>query len=421
MAIVHVAAVIRSMWFGLAIVPSGWRRRASSASLASVVKSRAAHAWRKMEHAPPSASNDTARAVLRALADTSLFDMIDRLPLAILVVEADGRIAFANECAQKRFGYARREMPGMQADALLPGLRVTQDEAAMTLFACRRDRTRFLADVTLSAIQRDKADVDVKGDKPRMLAVVIDRTGHDGLARNRQELAHLTRVSMLGELAASLAHELNQPLTAILSNAQAAQRFMGREPIDLEEMRDIHRDLVADTNRASDILRRIRALVKKGELELAPLSIAGVVGDVARLVHSDAIVRGIDVKLDIDAQLPLVRGDRVQLQQVVLNLLLNAFDATDEHSVERSVLVRAVREGANRVCVSVRDEGHGLDAALAAHLFEPFCTSKRDGLGLGLSISRSIVEMHGGHIWASNNAGRGATFFFTLPTEESAR
>jgi two-component system, LuxR family, sensor kinase FixL len=192
---------------------------------------------------------------------------------------------------------------------------------------------------------------------------------------------------------------------------------MNRESIDLDEVREILRDLVADNNRASDILRRIRALVRKGELELAPLSVAAVIGDVALLVHSDAIQRGIRVVLDVDPHLPAVRGDKVQLQQVVLNLLLNAFDAMDGTGAQRVAVVSAVREGEGMVRISVRDEGHGVPAAFADQLFRPFCTSKRDGLGLGLSISRSIIEMHGGRIWAQNNAERGATFCFTLPTE----
>jgi two-component system sensor kinase FixL len=196
---------------------------------------------------------------------------------------------------------------------------------------------------------------------------------------------------------------------------------MSSDPIDLDEVREILRDLVEDNNRASEILRRIRALVKKGELELAPLSLAGVIGDVALLVHSDAIVRGIRVTLDLDPALPFVRGDKVQLQQVVLNLLLNAFDAMEERPAEdRVVAVSAAADGPSSVCVSVRDRGPGLTSERLDQIFKPFVTSKRDGLGLGLSISRSIVEMHGGRIWAENNGDEGATFHFILPTGSSA-
>jgi len=254
------------------------------------------------------------------------------------------------------------------------------------------------------------------GGDPCTLMVVIDRTERYELQRNRQQLAHLTRVSTLGELAGSLAHELNQPLTAILSNAQAAQRFMATEPINLEEVREILRDLVKDNHRASEVIRKIRALVKKGELEAAPLSIANVIGDVALLVHSDAIVRGIRVMVNIAPGLPPVHGDRVQLQQVILNLLLNAFDALESCCAHnRTVAVGAALDSAGAIRVVVRDSGPGLAGNTFDKLFMPFFTSKREGLGLGLSISRSIVEMHGGRIWAENNEDRGASFYFTLP------
>jgi two-component system sensor kinase FixL len=217
-------------------------------------------------------------------------------------------------------------------------------------------------------------------------------------------------------LASSLAHELNQPLTAILSNAQAAQRFMATQPTNLAEVREILKDLVEDNHRASEVLRRIRALVKKGELEAAPLSLARVIGDVLLLVHSDAIVRGIRVLLALDPGLPPVLGDSVQVQQVILNLLLNAFHATESRPAQDRVIgVGATLDGAGLVRVSVRDRGPGLAADKVDQLFKPFFTSKREGLGLGLSISRTIVEMHGGRIWAENNSEKGATFHFTLP------
>jgi two-component system, LuxR family, sensor kinase FixL len=397
MVIVHAAAVVRAALIGLTSTPFGRRKHAHAANFPALT-SRAA----RTQAASPNDADGTP---------STLHDTLERLPLAMLVLTREGRIDFANASAEGLFGYGRLELRGASADTIMPGLRTSIESAdrADTLFARRKDRTPFLADVTLRAMHGNASRL--------MLAVVMDRTERDELRRNRQELAHLTRVSMLGELAASLGHELNQPLTAILSNAQAAQRFMNREPVDLDEMREILSDLVADTNRASEILRRIRALVKKGELELAPLSMAGVIGDVSMLVHSDAIQRGIRIVLDIEPHLPLVRGDKIQLQQVVLNLLLNAFDAMDDRDGERTVAISAARDGEARVRVSVRDQGHGLPDALADQLFKPFCTFKRDGLGLGLSISRSIVEMHGGRIWASNNADRGATFAFTLPTE----
>ena len=226
----------------------------------------------------------------------------------------------------------------------------------------------------------------------------------------------------MGELAASLAHELNQPLTAILSNAQAAQRLLAIAPSDLEEVREILKDIVYDDNRAGEVIHRLRALVRKEHLEFAPLVLANVVNDVVLLLRSDAILHNVRILVEINADLALVRGDRIQLQQVVLNLLLNAFDAMKDNPVhEREVVVRGGLDGRNSVKVAVQDRGIGLDneKQKADKIFEPFYTTKRDGLGMGLSISRSIIEAHGGQLWAENNPQRGATLYFTVPIAKS--
>jgi PAS domain S-box-containing protein len=266
----------------------------------------------------PETSRDATRQPQR---DETLRCVLERLPFAILLTNALGRIVLANAAVARLFGYSQDELIGASANALVPGLHGDAIPARQgeTVSARRKDGTEFPAEITANHASSD-------GD-PLTLTVVIDRTEHYELQRNRLELAHLTRVSTLGELASSLAHELNQPLTAILSNAQAAQRFMATQPINLAEVREILKDLVEDNHRASEVLRRIRALVKKGELEAAPLSLARVIGDVLLLVHSDAIVRGIRVLLALDPGLPPVLGDSVQVQQVILNLLLNAFHA----------------------------------------------------------------------------------------------
>jgi two-component system sensor kinase FixL len=350
---------------------------------------------------------------------------LDLLPLAILVADPQGKILFANAAAEKLFGYSREELSGVITNELVPALQLNAcvADSAYTdlalagrewdgrrdLVARRKDGTEFPAEVTINPVSWENESC--------ALTIVTDRTERYELLRNRQQLAHLTRVSTLGELAGSLAHELNQPLTAILSNAQAAQRFLATEPVNLLEVREIMHDLVEDNHRASEVIRKIRALVKKGELEAAPLSIASVIRDVALLVHSDAIVRGIRVRVAITPELPPVHGDKVQLQQVVLNLLLNAFDALEScPALNREVTIEVIPEGTDSIRIAVQDGGAGLAGNTLDKLFLPFFTSKRDGLGLGLSISRSIVEMHGGRIWAKNNEDRGATFYFTLPT-----
>lgn len=264
---------------------------------------------------------------------------------------------------------------------------------------------------------------DPHGRGARRMGVVIDTTerkrGELEAVQQRAELAHIARMSTMGELAASLAHELNQPLTAILSNAQAAQRFLAVKPPDLEELHEILKDIVKDDSRAGEVIRRMRTLVKKEELEFAPLDLGNVVSDVVLLTHSDATLHNIRVLLEINSSLPAVRGDKVQLQQVLLNLLLNAFDALKNSPAdERSVAVQADLDGASTLKVAVRDRGTGLNGDQLDKIFQPFYTTKRDGLGMGLSISRSIVEAHGGRLWAENNRDCGATFYFTVPIEK---
>ncbi|WP_429358713.1 PAS domain-containing sensor histidine kinase [Paraburkholderia sp. GAS32] len=368
-----------------------------------------------------------AGAVERGSGERYFREALALLPFAILMLGEHGLMVIVNPQTAKLFGYESDEIIGKSVELLVPDLhfdsnaRSWADLSALQqsrglapsheLSARRKDGTEFPVEIGLSAFRFDDDNVT--------LAFIIDRTDRYELHRNRQDLAHLTRVSTMGQLASSLAHELNQPLTAILSNVQAARRFMATEPIDLGEVREILNDIVQDDYRASEVIRRIRAVVKKGDLEVAPLHLAGVIRDVVLLVHSDAIVRGMRVTLDIDGDLPPVRGDKVQLQQVILNLLLNAFDAMSNVSPLDRVVSVTLRSGNNgMVCIAVRDRGHGLTSDKLDKIFKPFFTSKPQGLGLGLSISRSIIDMHRGRLWAENNIDRGATFYVALPAED---
>ena len=232
----------------------------------------------------------------------------------------------------------------------------------------------------------------------------------------RNDLAHAGRVATIGELTASLAHELNQPLTAILSNAQAGQRVLQAAPVDLEEVGEILTDIVEDDKRAAEVIRRLRSLLSKGDPQMRALDINEALNDVARLVSGDAVVRGVSIRLDLADGLPPVLGDRVQLQQVALNLVLNGMDAMRESDTRARVLVlRTTRAGAKTVRVDVQDSGAGIDEGNMAKVFQTFYTTKPDGMGIGLAISRSIVDLHGGRLEAHNNPDGGATFSFTLP------
>jgi two-component system sensor kinase FixL len=235
--------------------------------------------------------------------------------------------------------------------------------------------------------------------------------------RLRQELAHIGRVSALGELTGSLAHELNQPLTAILNNAEVAQQHLEADVIEVAKLQDILSDIVADDKRAAGVIRRLRTMLKKGELEHGPLDVNDVVREVTDLVRTDTVLRDIPVRLDLGTGLPMVRGDRAQLQQVVLNLVLNGLEATSGSNGRARGLVIRTAAGDREVVVAIEDSGPGIDPAHLDRLFDPFYTTKREGLGMGLSIARTIVGAHGGDLRASNNAGGGATFAFTLPSD----
>jgi PAS domain S-box-containing protein len=236
----------------------------------------------------------------------------------------------------------------------------------------------------------------------------------------RKEVTHLTRVAILGELSGALAHELNQPLTAILSNAQAAQRLLAKTPVDLDEVREILTDIGNEDKRAGNVINRLRALMKKGEARLLPLDLNALAEDVLELAHSELVERNIAVKRKLAPGLPDIRGDRVQLQQVVLNLIMNACEAMNGNGTvdRRRIEVSTVRDGNSRLRLTVADRGPGIPPELLDRIFEPFMTTKTDGLGLGLSICRSIVAAHDGRLWGVNNPDGGATFSVSLPVCE---
>jgi signal transduction histidine kinase len=232
----------------------------------------------------------------------------------------------------------------------------------------------------------------------------------------QQDLTHLTRVTMLGELAATFAHELARPLAAILSNAQAAQRFLTMASPQLGEVREALEDVVNDTRRAAELLNHLRALAKKADPKRTVFDMNEMIREVTRMVDSEARARQISLKLRPQSHLPPVRGDRIQLQQVVLNLILNAAEAIPETSNEpRQVLVRTRHEPPGMVTVSVEDSGIGLDARSLQRIFEPFFSTKADGIGMGLAMSRSIILSHQGRIWAVPNQDRGLSVSFSIP------
>lgn len=266
---------------------------------------------------------------------------------------------------------------------------------------------------------RGQIDRDPAGKPLLVLGVMLDisarRHSELELQRLRAQITHTDRVSMMGQLASALAHELNQPLGAILRNAEAAELFLQHESPDLDELRAILADIRKDDQRASAVIERLRMLLKRRSIEVRALAVGEVLGDVAALMRADAAARRVRLEIEAAPTLPKVLGDRVHLGQVLLNLVRNAMDAVEDAPVgQRRVVVGAVRDGGRTVEMAVSDSGHGIAPERLALLFEPFFTTKPDGLGIGLSISRTIIEAHGGRIWAENNPQAGATVRFTL-------
>jgi len=237
--------------------------------------------------------------------------------------------------------------------------------------------------------------------------------------QSRQALAHVGRVSTIGELTASLAHQLSQPLTGILSNAQATRRLLDRMPPDFTELREATSDIVDDARRAGEVVQKLRELLRRGELKMTPIDVSAVLRDIVHLVTSDAIIRRITLALEIDEHPLMVLGDRVQLQQVLLNLIVNALEAIDEHAEQRIVRAYCQRTIEQRIRIMVSDSGAGLPVGAEDLVFDPFYTTKPEGMGMGLSIAKSIVETHGGTIRARNVQGSGAVVEFWLPSADS--
>jgi PAS domain S-box-containing protein len=373
---------------------------------------------------------DVRRRVEKALrASEERFSKAFRASLdAISIVsQPDSRILELNDRWEAMFGHSRDNAINRTIDQLNIYASERDREIFADLMRTRgyvreyeldmRHRTGTMLRAVLAA-----ETVEVAGE-PCVIIMVRDITERQRAEREiavqRSELAHLGRVALLGELSGALAHELNQPLAAILANARAAQRMVARENLDIAEFQAILEDIVADDRRAGAVIQRVRALIKKDETELQKVSPNDIVTEVLELAHSDLIQRAVVVSTRLARSLPEVPGDRVQLQQVLLNLIVNACDAMVDNPppLRALVITTAARSGAVRISIS--DSGTGITTQPIDAVFQPFVTSKRHGLGLGLAICRSIVDAHGGRLWAVNNRGGGATFHVLLPDAPS--
>ena len=355
---------------------------------------------------------------------------VEASPNAIVMFDEQAKILLVNVLTQKLFGYSREELIGQSVEILVPerfraelpahraaffaAPQARAMGAGRDFFARRKDGSEFLVEIGLNTIHTPEGTL--------VLTAIVDITERKRmeieLQRNRVELAHVTRVATVGELTTSVAHELNQPLGAILSNAEAAEMFLAADPPALDEVRDILADIRKDDQRASEVIRRMRNLLRKHDLAPKSIEINEAVEEVLRLLSIDAAARKVAMKFERTAGLPSVWCDPVHFQQVVLNLVLNGMEAMAGLPEEkRQVVVRTGPANNGTVKIAVADSGPGIPVDSLPKLFEPFFTTKKEGMGMGLSIARTIIEAHRGQIWAENNSGIGATFYFTVPVD----
>ena len=360
-----------------------------------------------------------SEAMLRERAN-----LLDLTHDTVFVRDMNEVITYWNRGAEEMYGWSRQEALGKTTHELLQTIFPAPLEEIRAVLL-RTDRWEG----ELVHSKRDGASLTVasrwsvqRDDQGRPIATletnndITDRKrAEEAVRKSQAELAHVARVTTLGEMAATIAHEVDQPLSGVVINANACLRFLTGASPNLDEVRDGLQAIARDGRRASDVIARIRTLARRTATEKEPLDIDDVIREVVALAAAEARRTGSTVRTELAGNLPRVLGDRVQLQQVVLNLLLNGLEAM--HTVvgrPRELVIRTEREATDRVRVDVRDSGSGIDPELAKRMFEAFYTSKPSGLGMGLSISRSIVEQHGGRLWAVPNDGPGTTFHFTV-------
>jgi PAS domain S-box-containing protein len=351
----------------------------------------------------------------------------------IFIIDAqqnDFPVSYANPSFQTMTGFGKREIIGRNYFSLYGAAADPRiiDEIKSTIqqgksfhgemLSFQKNGKKFWNLLRIAPVR------DISGDVTHYVGLQTDislmRQRDLEIKEQREELLHVTRVGKLAEFVSSLAHEISQPLTAILSYAQAGQRILANSELSRSaagdaQLKEIFQYIISDDQRAAEVIRRLRSLLKKSEPEMKPIDINTLIHETVVLIDTDLKVRNNNLKTDLQANLPVIDGDRIQLQQVLLNLISNSFDAIESGQGAREMLIRTSCRDQETILVEVVDSGCGIPEQNLSKLFGHFFTSKPDGLGMGLSISRSIVEAHGGKLEMKNNAGVGATFYFTLP------
>jgi PAS domain S-box-containing protein len=376
-------------------------------------------------------AEDALRASEAELAQTQrqLQLTIDSIPVMVSTFDADGTRSFVNRTWQTYTGHGQEHATGkgLNTSAYYHPDDLEKFEEAWRTAQARGEimsvdvRTRRADGVYRWYTMRRAPQHDERGNITKWYSVGIDvedrKIAESALHTAQSALAHASRVATLGEISATIAHEVNQPLGAIVANGQACLRFLQRETPDLNDVRGAIEWIVKDGNRAGEVIRRVRGLLKKADTYKLPLDINDIINEVVALLQSELNAKRVTLRLELAPAIPQVIADRVQLQQVIINLVMNGIDAMQTvKDRPHALLIRSCMGEAGQVVVAVSDSGIGISDEITSHLFDAFFSTKPGGLGMGLSICRSIIEDHGGRLWSTGNQKEpGATLQFTLP------
>jgi two-component system sensor kinase FixL len=342
------------------------------------------------------------------------------------VTDMEGRFLTVNEAYSRICGYTERELRAMRITDL--SVKPAEEVTSFIRESIARGQDRFETLIRHKNGSTLPVEVTISyraEDSGKLVGFLRDITDHreqeKKLRQQKEEFSHLHRLATVGEIAASIAHEIHQPLTAIMNNAQAADRFLSSDNTAAvaADVRECLKDIVADDRRAADVIRNLRLFLQRKRGDQAIVDVNDVIRGVLEILHGELVDMGVHVVQALSSDLAPVQCDCVALQQVLMNLIMNACDAlSDVDRQRREILIRTAMKGSGAVVVSVQDKGTGIDPENMHRIFESYYTTKPEGLGMGLSISKSVITSHGGRIWAENNGNGGATFYFTLPARE---